>query len=63
MKAAMTFDRKKLFVVIDGIKIAKRGRPGTRQAMTWVSLKPGWRVLDEKDGKAIVIEHDDVNLQ
>jgi hypothetical protein len=34
--------------VIDGIKIARRGYPGTPQAGTWVSLEPGWRVLDGK---------------
>jgi hypothetical protein len=35
-----------IFVVADGVKIAKRGAPGTAQAKTWVSLEPGWRVLD-----------------
>src|SRR5262245_3357286 len=35
-----------LFVLADGVKIAKRGPPGAAQARTWVSLEPGWRVLD-----------------
>jgi hypothetical protein len=35
-----------IFVIADGVKIAKRGRPGTAQAKTWVSLEPGWSVLD-----------------
>lgn len=35
-----------IFIVFDGMKIAKRGYPGTPQAMTWVSLEPGWQVLD-----------------
>ena len=34
-----------LFVIFDGVKIAKRGPPGTPQAGTWVSLEPGWTVL------------------
>jgi hypothetical protein len=33
-------DGDDIFIVVDGVKIAKR------QAKTWVSLEPGWRVLD-----------------
>jgi hypothetical protein len=29
-----------VFIIVDGVKIAKR------QAKTWVSLEPGWRVLE-----------------
>ena len=39
-----------IFVLIDGVKIAKRGHPGTPQAKTWVSLEPGWRVFDGPKG-------------
>jgi hypothetical protein len=35
-----------LFIIRDGVKIAKRGEHGTPQAKTWISLEPGWRVLD-----------------
>jgi hypothetical protein len=38
-------DGKDFFVVIDGVKIARRGCPGTSQAETWVSLEPGWEVV------------------
>jgi hypothetical protein len=48
-----------LVVIVDGIKIAKRGHPGTPQACTWISLEPGWHVLDAGEG-AIMIEHSDV---
>ena len=34
-------DCENIFVVADGIRIAKRGGPGTPQAKTWVSLEPG----------------------
>jgi hypothetical protein len=44
-----------IFVVKDGVLIAKRGRPGTPQAGTWVSLEPGWSVTDIDGG--ISIEH------
>ena len=37
---AIVGDGDDIFIVVDGVKIAKR------QAKTWVSLEPGWRVLD-----------------
>jgi hypothetical protein len=39
------------------LRIAKRGRPGTPQAGTWISLEPGWRVTGGPD--EIMIERDD----
>jgi hypothetical protein len=30
-----------LFIVFNGVRIAKRGYPDTAQAKTWVSLEPG----------------------
>jgi hypothetical protein len=30
-----------IFLVIDGIRVAQRGEPGTRHAKTWVSIEPG----------------------
>jgi hypothetical protein len=33
-----------LFVEFAGIRIAKRGRPGTAHAGTWISLEPGFVV-------------------
>jgi hypothetical protein len=32
------------YLVVDGVRIAKRGQPGTSQAGTWISLVPGWEV-------------------
>jgi hypothetical protein len=49
-------DGKDIFVVANGVKIAKRGRPGTAQAKTWVSLEPGWTVLDGSN-QQIVVEY------
>jgi hypothetical protein len=46
-----------IFVVADGIKIAKLGHPGTPQAETWVSLEPGWTVRDCDDGESIELEY------
>src|SRR5262245_13139146 len=53
-------DGNDLFVLVDGVKIAKREPPGTAKARTWVSLEPGWRVLDQ--GGALVVEHNGVRV-
>jgi hypothetical protein len=41
--------------VIDEVKIAMRGEPGSPQAKTWVSLEPGYTVLDTDDGHIEII--------
>ena len=64
-------DGTDLFVVVDGLKIAKRGHPDTPQAGTWISLEPGWTVRDcqgtfvdgnGEEGGAIEIEHNGVRV-
>ncbi len=35
-----------LYVVFDGKRIAQRGEPGGPHARTWVSLVPGYDVVD-----------------
>jgi hypothetical protein len=47
-----------VFVLIDGMKIAERGLPGTAQADTWIMLKPGWMVRDVKGGTAIQVSYE-----
>ena len=34
------------FVVLDGVRIARRGKPNTPQAGTWIFLQPGYQVSD-----------------
>ena len=46
-----------LYAVFHGVRIAKRSAKGTPQAHTWISLEPGYRVLDQKDG-GIVVEYE-----
>jgi hypothetical protein len=53
-------DGEDLFVVYDGVRIAKRGRPGTPQAGTWVSLKPGWSVTSSLDPSKVIVMQDGV---
>lgn len=40
----MVSDGEDIFVVVNGVRVAKRGRPDTPQARAWISLEPGWRV-------------------
>jgi hypothetical protein len=40
------------FVVVNGVKIARRAGKGKLQ-QTWISLEPGWRVLDGPNHVAI----------
>jgi hypothetical protein len=53
---------KDMFVVVDGVRIARRGYPGTPQAGTWVSLEPGWEVLDDGRRNTIAIKHNGVSV-
>jgi hypothetical protein len=41
--------RDDIFVFLDDMKIAKRGKDGTPQADSWVVLKPGFGVVDSAD--------------
>jgi len=50
-------DGEDIFIVVDGLKIAKRGHPETTQAKTWVSLEPGYIVRDGGDGTSIEVEY------
>lgn len=56
-------DAHDLFVVRDGVKIAKRGRPGMPQAGQWVSLKPGYAVRDSADRTELIVEFKGTRLQ
>jgi len=40
----------------DGVLIAKRGKPGTPQAKTWISLEPGYVVYSDDAGELVVEE-------
>lgn len=56
-------DGTDMFVVVDGVKIARRGRPDTPQAKTWVSLEPGWAARDVGyPPNEIEIEHNGVRV-
>jgi hypothetical protein len=53
-------DDGEFYLVVDEVRIAKRGQPGTPQAETWISLVPGWevggtigRIIITQDSKTI----------
>jgi hypothetical protein len=53
----MGFDGEEFYIALDGVRIAKRGEPGTRHAKTWIPLEPGYRVFDH-DENSVRIEYD-----
>lgn len=62
-KVEVVCDGTGVFIIVDGVMIAKRGEPGTRHAKTWVSLEPGWAVRSPDDHSTIEIEHEGVRIQ
>jgi hypothetical protein len=38
-----------IYVVFEGLRIARRGHPSSPQVGTWVSIEPGYKVED-RDG-------------
>jgi hypothetical protein len=57
-QAAIETDGIDVFVVYDGVRIAKRGEPGTLQAGTWVSVEPGYTVSDKGYPQELVVEYE-----
>jgi len=57
-KIEILYDGQDLCVVVDGLKIAKRGRANTPEAGKWVTLVQGWTVTSPADHSEITVEHD-----
>jgi archaellum component FlaG (FlaF/FlaG flagellin family) len=55
-------DNDDIFVLVDGVKIAKRGPPNTAQANTWIMLEPGWIVRDVKHGNTIEVRFEGATI-
>jgi hypothetical protein len=64
LKVAFDGDELVISVLVDGkwLKIAKRGGPGTRHAMTWISLEPGWDVVSPPGHEWIEVSHNGVRV-
>jgi hypothetical protein len=50
-------DGKDIFVSVDGLVVAKRGRPGTQHAKTWISLQPGYSVVTDADLETMEVRY------
>jgi hypothetical protein len=46
------------FVIVNGVAIARRGRPDTSEAGIWVPLEPGWTVTSSEDLSRVEIIYD-----
>ena len=57
-EASIESDGIDVFVVYNGVRIAKRGDPNTEQAGTWVLLKPGCRVFDKDYPEKLIVEYE-----
>ena len=44
-------------------ELHKRGKPGTPQAKTWISLEPGYEVYNTPDLSEIVVGRTDPRIQ
>jgi hypothetical protein len=55
-------DGQDLFVIVDGVKIAKRASPVTALAMTWIMLEPGWVIRDIREGNAIKVRYEGASI-
>ena len=56
-------DGEDIFVVVDGLRVARRGYPDTHQARTWVSLEPGYTVTSPPDMSTMSIAYNVVPIQ
>lgn len=42
----VAYEGEEAFVIVNDVKVAKRGKPGTPEATAWLSLERGWTVRD-----------------
>jgi hypothetical protein len=56
------FDGTDMFVCYAGKRIAKRGHPGTPDAMTWVPLERGFVVISPPDHSTLAIDFNGVRV-
>ena len=57
-EASIESDGIDVFVVYNGVRIAKRSHSGTPLAGTWMSLEPGYTVQDKNYPQELVIEYE-----
>jgi len=57
-QAAMESDGINVFVLYNGVRVAKRSHSGTPLAGTWMSLEPGYTVRDKGYPQELVVEYE-----
>ena len=57
-QAAIESDGINVFVVYNGVRIAKRSHSGTPLAGTWMSLEPGYTVRDKGYPQELIVEYE-----
>jgi hypothetical protein len=55
-------DGQEVFVIVNGVTIAKRGNRGPAKYGTWIMLEPGWVVRDITQGEAIEIRFEGASI-
>ena len=55
-------DGENTFVLVDGVRIARRGAADTIHAMMWIMLEPGWIVRDIHEGTAIEVRFEGARI-
>jgi len=58
IKIEIMSDGIEIFVLENGVKIAKRGHPGTPTARTWIPLVAGYRVVADDNNETITVEYE-----
>src|SRR6516165_6560576 len=54
-KVEIEEDGLDMFVIVNGVTIARRGHPDTTEASSWVSLEPEWSVTSSEDERRLEI--------
>jgi hypothetical protein len=54
---------REMYLIFDGGRIAYRGRPHTSEAGRWVSIVPGYTVLDEREWHRGLLRRQDCALR
>jgi hypothetical protein len=52
---ALESEGREMYLTVDGVKIARRALP--KGVKTWISVAPGWMVIDTNGPLAIQIKH------
>ncbi len=51
-----------VFILVGGVKIAKRALRGTAGTAAWIMLQAGWRVRDVNGGTAIEVSYEPTRM-